>query len=435
MNAKASRLLMDVQLTTLPGGLRVATARMPQVDSVSIGVWVAVGGRHEPTALCGASHFIEHLLFKGTARRSARDISQAVEGRGGDLNAFTQEESTCYYARVAADHAWAALNVLGDMYHRPRFDPADVDKERDVIIEEIMMYRDQPHHQVEEWLGELLWDGHPLGRPLTGRLETLKRLNRTRLVGFKEALYTPRNTVVAFAGRVDHAACVERVRREWGTCRGGRAAGGRRVDGGVGQNRLRVQTKDIEQAHLAMGFRLFGRNDPRRYALRLLSVVLGENMSSRLFQVVREKHGLAYAIQSGVHLYADTGVLGISAGLDRCRLDKAIDLVVREIVRMKAAPVGARELQRAKDYAVGQLRLGLEGTTNQMIWIGDNYTTFGRFVSPEECIDALRAVTAADLRRLAGEVLRASRVSVALIAPDLGPAAEQRVEAALRRLN
>ena len=296
------------------------------------------------------------------------------------------------------------------------------------------MYRDQPQHQVEEWLGELMWQDHPLGRSLTGTPQTLRGLSRAEILRFKDRMYGSVNTLIAFAGRVEHDACVANIGEFWRRRRSGTKPVFGRVNGAVAQGRLRVQSKDIEQTHVALGVRLFGRNDQRRYALKLLSVMLGENMSSRLFQVVREKHGLAYAIQSGLHLFAETGVLDITAGLDRGRTDKALDLIVREMVRMKDKPVGPAELKRAKEYAIGQIRLGLEGTTNQMMWIGDNFLSYGRFITPEVCIARLNEVTAEDVQRLARGIFGERHTSVALVAPDLKVSDEEKIVTCLERL-
>jgi predicted Zn-dependent peptidase len=412
-------MMMDVQSTLLPNGLRVVTAAMPHVESVSVGIWVGAGGRCEPKDLSGISHFIEHLLFKGTKHRSAREISQAIEGRGGDINAFTQEESTCYYARVAVEHMESALDVLLDMYLQPRLAADDVRKERDVVIEEIMMYRDQPQHLVDEMLGEALWCKHALGRPLTGSPETVRGLGRKELIAYRARHYTPSNTVIALAGKVDHKLCVERVSAYFPGKERARARRAAPIGRHVSQEAMCLKEKDSEQAHVAMGFRLFGRRDERRYALKLLSVILGENMSSRLFQVVREQYGLAYAVQSGVHLFDDTGALMVSAGLERARLDRAMRLIYREIRRLKQSTVGRRELNRARDYAIGQLRLGLEGATSQMMWVGEHFISYGQLISPEESVAALAAVTAADIRGLAQQVLRADRLSVAMILPGV----------------
>jgi predicted Zn-dependent peptidase len=427
-------MLMDVRDTVLPSGLRVITSRMPHVESASVGVWVGVGGRHEPAHLSGASHFIEHLLFKGTRHRTARQISEAVEGCGGDLNAFTQEESTCYHARVAAGHLWRAFDVLMDMVHHPRFDPDDITKERGVILEEIMMYRDQPQQQVEEWLGELLWRNHPLGRPLVGTPESLRNLTRRTIRAFKQRHYLPGSTVVAFAGKVEHETCVARAQRYYPHAHREPKPPCGKVNHLVGQGRVHLHSKAIEQTHLAMGIRLFGRQDPRRYALKLLNVILGENMSSRLFQVVREQYGLAYAIQSGMHLFHDTGVLGISAGLDRRRTGRAMDLIVREVTRLKTTPVSPLGLRRAKEYACGQIRLALEGTTSQLMWIGEHFMSYGQLITPEQTIHALEQVTADEVQKLSRDIIRKDRCSVAMIAPDLGPRDEREVKACLERL-
>lgn len=411
-------MLMNVQMTPLANGLRVVTASIPQVESVAMGVWIGVGGRHESQALSGTSHFIEHLLFKGTYRRSARAISQAIEGRGGYLNACTQEESTCFYARVASEHAAIALDVLMDMYLHPRFDPTELNKERGVIIEEIMMCRDQPPQVVEEMLSLLLWPDHPLGRSLAGTPEGIARVSRTAIRAFKAAHYVPANTVVVFAGKVAHAECVDRVARYTGSLAPGRRATARPVRATLRQERVALQTRKIEQTHLAFGLRLFGRTDERRYPLKILNVVLGENMSSRLFQTIREKHGLAYSIHSTYQLFAETGALVIAAGLDRKRTPRAVELILREILRLKATPVGARELVRAKDYAIGQIRLGLESTANQSFWLGENYTAFDRLISPEEMIQRLSGVEAEAIQRVAVDILRESRSSLALLVPD-----------------
>ncbi|MEI8120735.1 MAG: pitrilysin family protein [bacterium] len=412
-------MMIRSQWETLPNGCRVVTALMNHVESVSMGVWVGAGGRCETKELSGASHFVEHLLFKGTKRRSAREISQTIEGRGGDINAFTQEESTCYYARVATSQTWEAMDVLLDMMLHSRFASVDIRKERDVVIEEIMMVRDQPHQQVEEMLGELMWKNHALGRPIAGTVETVRKFTRETLLAYKDRYYTPSNMVLAFAGKVDHRACVERVKKAF-SVRGPILS--RRfspLGGEVAQHPFRALHKDIEQTHLALGFRGFGRHDPRRYALKLLSVILGENMSSRLFQVIREQHGLAYSIQCGGHLFDDTGAFVVTAGLDRDRLERALTLIVREIRKLKDKPVGKLEFNRARDYSMGQIQLGFETTTSQMMWVGEHILSYGRVKSPEEGIQALQAVSFQDVQRLAEDLLCPARCSLALVMPHV----------------
>jgi len=420
--------------STLDNGIRVATAAMPQVGSVAIGVWVGVGGRYEPKGLSGMSHFIEHLLFKGTKTRSALDISQAIEGRGGYFNAFTQEESTCYYARVAFPHLADVFDILAEMYLRPRFQRGDIDKERGVIIEEIMMYRDRPQSLVEDMLQEMLWSNHALGRALIGTPETIRDVSRRQILTFKESRYVPRNTVISFAGQLEHEACVQRVARALGRLQRRRKPAFSRVTRKTRQQRLSITDKNVEQSHVALGVRLFGRHDRRRYALKILSVLLGENMSSRLFQIVREEHGLAYSVHSNIQLFEETGVLAIQAGLDQQRTDKALSLIVNELVKLKKRRVAQSELRRAKDYITGQLRLSLEGTSSQMMWIGENLIAYGRFIQPETVIARLERVTAEDVQRVAEDVLRANRVSVAMIVPEGVRGLEKATHRQLNRL-
>ena len=418
--------------STLSNGIRVITSHIPYVESAAVGFWVGVGGRYEAKRMSGVSHFIEHLLFKGTETRSAKEISEAIEGRGGYFNAFTQEDATCYYARISSEHVFHVIDILSDMYVNPRFDAVDIDKERRVIIEEIMMYRDQPSQVVQEDLSELLWADHPLGRTLIGTPGTVTRMSREEILAYKHKKYRPCNTVVAIAGKVDHEACVKHLEQVLNGPAGG-APDYQRVDRTTKQQSLSFKKKDIEQAHLALGVRLFGRKDPKRYALKLLSVILGENMSSRLFQVVREKHGMAYSVHSGVHLYEETGALLITAGLDRSRCMPALDLILREMNRLKEKKVSARELRMAKDYAGGQLRIGLEGTSNQMIWVGEHLLTFGSVKQPQTIIDQLEVVTADEIAELADRILTSNRLSAAMLLPEENTETSEQVQERLQR--
>lgn len=418
-------MLEHVQVTTLSNGARVITAPQPDAESVAVGIWVGVGGRHEPAALAGASHFIEHMLFKGTRRRSAQDISQAIEGRGGYLNAYTQEDATCYYARLPHECLADAMDVLVDMFREPRFAPADIERERGVIIEELRMGRDQPQQVVQEQMSEGLWRGHPLGRPLVGTERTLQRLTRADLEGYRRRHYQPRSTVFAVAGRTDHATVVELVRDDIARMPTGRSPAFRRVTASVPQSRTCLARRSVEQVHAAIGFRCFGRHDSRRFALRVLNSILGENMSSRLFQIVREKHGLAYAVQSAFQLFDDTGMLEISAGLDRARAPAALHVISREVARLRERSITRDELRRTRDYLQGQFRLGLEGTNSQMQWIGETLTNYGRLVKPEDVLAKLMAVTAEDVRQVAAQVCDARRLTLSLVVPQKDTADEQ----------
>ena len=419
-------MLDQVQLTTLPNGIRVITSPQAEAESVALGFWVGVGGRHEAPAMAGASHFIEHMLFKGTRRRTAKEISQAIEGRGGYLNAYTQEDATCYYARLPHERMGEAFDVLVDMYREPKFAPEDIDRERGVIIEELRMCHDQPQQVVQEQLMDGLWFGHPLGRPLVGSEKTLKAMTRANLNAFRHRHYQPGRTIFAMAGRLEHQAVVAMVRDAVGRLPAGRSYSFHKVDRTVPQKQFRLARREIEQVHAAIGFRAFGRNDRRRFALRVLNSILGENMSSRLFQIVREKHGLAYAVQSSYQLFDETGAVVVSAGLDRVRAADALRLISREIARMREKPVSAGELRRARDYLQGQFRLGLEGTSSQMQWVGDTLLNYGRFVKPDEVLAQLMAVTAADMQQVAAELFVPRKLTLSLVVPEKDPADEKK---------
>lgn len=405
------------KLTRLPNGLRVATCAMPTMASVSVGLWVGVGSRYEPQRLGGITHFIEHLVFKGTRRRTAKQISREIEGLGGYINAFTGEETTCYYALASHRHLPRLLDVLADMYLRARLAPADIAKERGVIKEELLTYRDQPQQYVHELLTETLWPAHPLGRAVAGNPESLDAIDRTAVRRYKQRYYTAHNSVLAVAGRCEHADVVARAERLLplpavpGRLRFVPAGDRQR------QPQARFLQKDLEQTHLALGIRGYSRHDRRRYALKLMSVILGENMSSRLFQVIRERHGLAYAIQSATSFFADTGAVYVSAGLDSGRLDRALTLILRELRKLAERPPAQAELKRAQDYSIGQMRLGLESTSNQMMWMGDHLLAYGRIDHPDTVERRLQAVTTADVQRVAADLFRNHRLNAAVITP------------------
>ncbi|MCG3149358.1 MAG: putative zinc protease [Verrucomicrobiae bacterium] len=404
-------------ITTLPNGLRIITAPMPQMGSVSVGIWIGIGGRYESRRVTGISHFIEHLLFKGTHRRTAKQISQTVEGVGGYLNAFTGEENTCYYAKASDRHMAILLDVLADMYRHPKLANTDIAKERQVIKEELLMYRDQPDHYVQELLTESLWPDHPLGRALAGTPATLDAIDRATVVNFKANHYTPGKTIVAVAGHCEHADIVARVEKIFPGPRAGKPGRYEPARDGQRAPQLKFLTKPVEQAHLAIALRSYSRHDSRRFALKLLSVILGENMSSRLFQTIREKYGLAYSIQSATSYFSDTGAFLISAGLDAKRLPKALKLILQELKKLAVRAPSAVELRRAKDYAIGQMRLGLESTSNQMMWCGEHLLAYGQVQTPAEIEQKIEAVTTDQVQEVAVAVFRDQRLNAAVITP------------------
>ena len=405
------------RITQLANGLTVATAEMPQMRSVSVGLWLGIGARYEPAEMSGICHFIEHLLFKGTRKRTAREISQAVEGIGGYLNAFTSEETTCYHARACHDRFDELLDVLMDMFLESKFLPADVAKEREVIKEEMAMYLDEPQHQVQELLNATLWPGQPLGRSITGTNRTLDRMARRHLLGYLGRHYVAASALVTAAGNLKHrhvTRAVARYARRFWT--------GPRPEFAPARNnqqkpRVRLFTKRTEQTQIALGIRACSRHDPRRYAWRLLSTVLGENMSSRLFQAVREDRGLAYSIYSTPSFFHDTGDLVISAGLDTDNLSETLRLIARELRRLTQSPPTLAELRRARDYVIGQMDLSLESPDNQMNWLGEQLLGYGRIYPPAAIKRQLAKVTPGQIRAVARDFFRPERLNLALVSP------------------
>jgi predicted Zn-dependent peptidase len=409
------------RITRLSNGLTVATAEMPHRASVSLGLWIGVGARYEPAELNGVCHFIEHLLFKGTARRSAKAISQAVEGIGGYLNAWTSEENTCFYSRAHHDRLEELLDVLVDMFLHSRFAPADIAKEREVIKEELAMYLDQPAHHVQELLNATVWPRQPLGRSITGTRRSLDALTRTAILRFMRANYVTGAVVIAAAGNLDHDRLVKAVKRVARFFPAGQRPRHAPAEDRQSEPRVNLRTKKTEQTQIALGLRTCPRPDERRFALRLLNTILGENMSSRLFQEVREDRGLAYSIYSTISFFDDTGDLVISAGLDAENLPRVLRLVGRELGRLRQDLPSAAEFRRARDYVIGQMDLGLENTENRMMWLGEQLVGFGRVFEPALIKRRLARVTPSEVRAVARAFFRPDRVNLAVVSPLKAP--------------
>jgi len=405
------------QLSRLKNGLTIATAEMPHMTSVSVGIWVRVGGRYEPAEVNGVSHFIEHMLFKGTRKRSAKEISQSVEGIGGYLNAFTGEESTCFYSKACHQRFENLIEVLMDMFLHSTFDRHELEKERGVIKEELAMYLDQPHQHVQELLSETLWPDHPLGRPLTGSEKTIDSLARAQLLGYQKENYTAASAFVIAAGNLRHEKVVKAVVGYAREFLPGRRPVFKPVDEQPRELRVRLFTRATAQMQIALGIRTCSRHDERRFALRLLNTLLGDNMSSRLFQVLREDHGLAYSIHSGLSYFDDVGTLIISAGLDTDKLPQALKLIVREVRRFRDRAPTPREMRQARDYLIGQIDLGLENTESQMMWLGDQLLGYDKIIQPGEVKRRLCDVRAGQVRHVAGEFFRSERLNLAVVSP------------------
>jgi predicted Zn-dependent peptidase len=405
------------RVTRLPNGVRIASVEMPHMRSVSIGFWAAIGGRHESEAESGLAHFLEHLLFKGTKRRTARQITESVEGLGGYVNAFTTEDHTCYYAKAGAQHFGTLCDVLADMYQHSQLAPMEIERERDVIREEILMYRDNPSQHSQELLTQTMWPQHALGRPLTGSLETIASFKRTQIRDFHHQHYNGRTTIVTVAGPITHEQLMAELAPRLCELPTGRTPRYTRARVSQKSASIALFPQETEQTHLAMGFHAFGRRDERRFALKLLSVILGENMSSRLFQKLREEHGYCYNVSSSMVTLADAGAISIYAGLDHAKLPKALKMIMRELSSICRKKPSRDELKKAQDYTVGQTLMGLESTTNQMMWMGESLLGYGKILNPSQIEAKLCAVNPEDVQKVACHCLDRARLGAALVGP------------------
>ncbi|MFH8365247.1 M16 family metallopeptidase [Streptomyces sp. NPDC018031] len=411
-----------VRRTTLPGGLRVVTETLPSVRSATFGIWAHVGSRDETPSLGGATHYLEHLLFKGTSRRSALDISAAIDAVGGEMNAFTAKEYTCYYARVLDTDLPLAIDVVCDMLTGSLIEAADVDAERGVILEEIAMTEDDPGDCVHDLFAHTMFGDTPLGRPVLGTVDTINALTRDRIARFYRKHYDPTHLVVAAAGNVDHAKVVRLVRKAFD-----RAGALERADAvpvaprdGVrtirAAGRVDVQTRKTEQAHVVLGMPGIARTDDRRWALGVLNAALGGGMSSRLFQEVREKRGLAYSVYSYTSSFADCGLFGVYAGCRPSQVPDVLKICRDELDQVAEHGLSDEELRRAIGQLCGSTVLGLEDTGALMNRIGKSELCWGGQMSVDDMLARMQAVTPDEVREVARDVL-AQRPSLSVIGP------------------
>ncbi|MDQ7794563.1 MAG: pitrilysin family protein [bacterium] len=407
---------------TLPNGLRVVVEPIPHVRSVSVGLWYGVGSRHEDSATSGLSHFMEHMFFKGTARRSAREIAETMDRVGGQLNAVTTKEYTCIYTRVLDEHFSLGLDVISDMALRPRLDEGDLEKEKGIVLEEIKLYEDTPDELIHDFLARTMWDGHSLGRSVLGVAAAVKQFDRERLLGFYNAYYRPANMVLAVAGHVDPAAIREAAAAAFAGLTGGSSP----PAGGTPQrvSRREVRRKDTEQVHLAVGAPGVPLEHPDMYTLQLLSMTLGGGTSSRLFQQIREERGLAYSVFSYTGSYCDTGLLGIYAGVSPEQAAPVLDLIREELASVARQGVSEEELERAKDQVKASIVLALESTSSRMSRLGRGELLLGRILETDEVVARVDAVTLEDALRVARACLDPEGLTVCAIGPvdsDLAP--------------
>ncbi|WBB51794.1 pitrilysin family protein [Verrucosispora sp. WMMA2044] len=414
-----------VRRTVLPNGLRVLTEAIPAMRSVSFGIWVAVGSRDETGPQAGAAHFLEHLLFKGTRKRNALEISSAIEAVGGETNAFTTKEYTCYYARVLDEDLPLAIDVMCDLVADSLLEPADVETERGVILEEIAMHDDEPGDEVHDLFAQAVYGDHPLGRLISGTAETVTPMTRRQIQSFYRRRYVAPQIVIAAAGNLDHTAVVRLVRQALrGTPLDTDPAAPAPQRPATPAVRTRaaatvVEAKETEQAHIVLGCPGIDRLDERRFALGVLNNVLGGGMSSRLFQEIRERRGLAYSVYSYASQYADSGLFGVYAGCAPGRVDEVLELTRAELARTAAHGVTEAELARGKGMSKGSFVLGLEDTGSRMSRLAKGELLYGDLVPVNELLDRVDAVTLDDVNALAAELLDRP-MSLAVVGPFAG---------------
>ncbi|HET7034764.1 MAG TPA: pitrilysin family protein [Thermomicrobiaceae bacterium] len=421
---------MNYQKTVLSNGLRVVSSRMEHVRSATLVIYVGVGSRYERADEAGISHFLEHMVFKGTEQRpDPALISQEIEGVGGILNASTGKESTNYWVKVPSAHLARSFDVLADMLRHSRFAPEEIDKERGVIVEEIRGVEDTPDELVHDAIDELIWPEDPLGRPISGWESTVAAIDRARLVRFLQDEYRPDRMVIAAAGDLRHEEVVALADQHFGDLRNSNLDTFRPVDGTQRAPRVQIMTKPTNEAHLCLGFPAVPYTDERRYAQEMLDAVLSSGMSSRLFVELRERLGLAYEVYAFFREYADTGQGVVYAGIDPARLDETVHAIVRELRKLREEPVPAEELRRTKELRKGRILVGLEDSRAVASWIGGQELVFGEVWTPEQLMDRIDAVSAEDMQVLARDLFQPERYNLVTIGPVEG---EQRLLGLLR---
>lgn len=401
--------------TVLGNGIRILTHQMPYVHSASMCVWVNAGARDESPAENGLSHLIEHMIFKGTTKRSAFQIAKEFDAIGGHTNAFTSMENTCYHARVMDTHLETMAEILTDIFLNSRFNQDELEKERPVICQEIGMVEDSPEEYVHVLSGANYWGENPLGQSILGTRENVLEFNASTVAGFFHHLYQPDRIVISAAGNLEHNRFVDLVGPAFETIEKTNGFPYRRPSEGC--SGVAVHSKDLEQVHICCNTRGFPITDPRRYAFSLLNTILGGNMSSRLFQEIRERRGLAYSVYSFISSYEDTGIFGVYAGVSPEKLTETIGLIAKQLQKIKKASVARSELQAAREFTKGSLLLASESVDNQMVRLAQNEIHFGRYVPIEEITKRIDTVTEADIIELADLIFQPDQVALTILGP------------------
>jgi predicted Zn-dependent peptidase len=391
------------QKTVLPNGVRVVTEAIPHFHSVSLGIWINTGSRDETAPENGLAHFLEHMAFKGTGRRNTYDLAREIDQLGGAANAFTTKESTCFHGKVLADQLPRLFDLLGDIFLNPTYDNDDLDKERQVILQEICTLEDTPDEYVHDLFSRWFWGDSAFGRPIMGDVQTVNRYSRQLLLNYRQAHYHPDRLVIAAAGRLQHETLLDLATATFGDfLSGNRLPGREAVCTFPGHHHLE---RDLEQVHLVLGGKAPGSGESSRFVAILLNLILGGNMSSRLFQEVRENRGLCYSIYSFLHCFSDTGVLGVGAAVGPENLGILLDTVREEIIKMQHQEVSPAELQAAQDYSRASFYLSAEDSDNRMMRLAKNEINFGHYISYEEIINRLEAVTPKQIMAMAQDWL------------------------------
>jgi predicted Zn-dependent peptidase len=403
--------------TVLPNGLRVVTEQIPHVRSISVGIWINVGSRDESHGSNGISHFLEHMVFKGTEHYSTKQIAQSLEQLGGYLNAFTTKEHTCYYARILDDYLEEAMDVLSDLVRYPLFPPKEIEKEKGVILEELKNIEDDPDDLIHDYFDKNIYQNHPLGYPIIGRAETIRSFRVSDLRRYVAGHYTPDRMVVTAAGNLRHEAIVEMAERYFGSMKPGSRAARRSAGPRTIRPRKEIFEKPIAQAHLCTGTLGYHVKSRARYPYLVLNALLGEGMSSRLFQNIREKYGFAYSVYSFANLLSDTGCFGVYIGTDARHIDRSLGLIENELAKLARTPITAKELKRTKSQLKGSMMLGLESMSNRMMRLGSGEIYFGEYLSLDEVLKSIEAVTIEDVAEVSKKLFRPEQFSTVIICP------------------
>ncbi len=407
------------EITTLPNGLRVLTTSLPTAQAAAVAFFTAIGSRGEQPRTNGLSHYLEHMMFKGTTERpTAQLISQAIEGAGGSLNAYTSHELTCYWNNVPFEAAQTGISVIADMMLNSLLATEEIDRERSVVQQEIRRSHDNPGQWVGELSSRATFGDQPIGWPVAGSIETVDGLVRADFTDHVTGFYSAANSVFSVAGNVEHSAVVETAERLFRDMPRGQANTLPSARHGLPAERLIVEQRETEQTQIALSMHALARRDPDRYALEILHTILGRGMSSRLFEEVRERRGLAYSVGSRVARYQDIGAFGISAGVTRAQQEEALTVIVAQLQRIVGDPVGEDELRRTIDYAAGSFRLSLETAMSYSQRYGEQLLQDGVIEAPEETVASLRAVTAADVQRVAARVIGPGQYALAVVGPS-----------------